>query len=226
MAVFPSDSIRTKNWGTEVLTDADLESQLDLLHTYLQAALNSSTGHAHTGAANQGPKLSPANMVIASQAQGDTLYASSATAWARLAKGTASQVLQMKSDATIPEWVSSGVTDGSLVRMTTGDKLPAVDGSLLTGIVQKAIGVGEARTVGTVYQAATDGFYLAYYSPGGAGGTMYVKTDSSNPPTTIQATYITQYGGSTIPIFVKAGNYYLASRDTTGSTSSTWVPFS
>jgi len=57
MAVFPSDSIRTKNWGTEILTDADLESQLDLLHAYFQAALHSSTGHTHDGTSNQGPKI-------------------------------------------------------------------------------------------------------------------------------------------------------------------------
>ena len=57
MAVFPSDSIRTKNWGTEILTDADLEAQLDLLHAYFTAALNSSTGHTHDGTSNQGPKL-------------------------------------------------------------------------------------------------------------------------------------------------------------------------
>lgn len=57
MAVFPSDSIRTKNWGTEILTDSDLEAQLDLLHAYLVAALHSSTGHTHDGTSNQGPKL-------------------------------------------------------------------------------------------------------------------------------------------------------------------------
>ena len=57
MAVFPSDSVRTKNWGTEILTDSDLESQLDLLHAYFTACLNSSTGHTHDGTANQGPRL-------------------------------------------------------------------------------------------------------------------------------------------------------------------------
>lgn len=57
MAVFPSDSVRTKNWITETLTDADLEGQLDLLHEYLKAALNSSTGHTHDGTSNQSPKL-------------------------------------------------------------------------------------------------------------------------------------------------------------------------
>lgn len=62
MAVFPSDSIRTKNWGTEILTDADLEAQLDLLHAYFTAALNSSTGHTHDGTSNQGPTLTYAGV--------------------------------------------------------------------------------------------------------------------------------------------------------------------
>lgn len=57
MATFPSDSVRTKNWGTEILTDADLEGQLDLIHDYIKAALNSSTGHTHDGTSNQSPKL-------------------------------------------------------------------------------------------------------------------------------------------------------------------------
>lgn len=62
MAVFPSDSIRTKNWGTEILTDSDLEAQFDLLHAYFVAALHSSTGHTHDGTSNQGPKLTYAGV--------------------------------------------------------------------------------------------------------------------------------------------------------------------
>lgn len=54
---WPSNSARTKNWGTEILTDADQEAQLDLLHAYNNDQLNSSTGHAHTGGTNDGPKI-------------------------------------------------------------------------------------------------------------------------------------------------------------------------
>lgn len=57
MATFPSDSVRTKNWGTEILTDADLEGQLDVIHDYIKAALNSATGHSHDGTSNQSAKL-------------------------------------------------------------------------------------------------------------------------------------------------------------------------
>ena len=101
---FPSDSARTKNWGNEVLTDSDLEAQFDLLHNYFIAALNASTGHNHDGTSNQGPKLSPANMVITSQAQGDILYASSSTAWARLAAGTSGRFLKTQGAGANPTW--------------------------------------------------------------------------------------------------------------------------
>lgn len=55
---FPSDLVRTKNWGTEILTDSDLEGQLDLIINWVMAAFNSSTGHTHSGSGNNGPLLS------------------------------------------------------------------------------------------------------------------------------------------------------------------------
>lgn len=55
---WPSTSARTKNWGTEILTDGDLEGQFDLLHSYFNDSLNASTGHGHTGGTSDGPKLS------------------------------------------------------------------------------------------------------------------------------------------------------------------------
>lgn len=60
MATFPSDSVRTKNWGTEILTDADLEGQLDVIHDYIKAQLDGSTGHNHDGTSNQSKKLTSA----------------------------------------------------------------------------------------------------------------------------------------------------------------------
>lgn len=118
---FPSDLARTKNWGTETLTDADLESQIDLIINWIMASLDSSTGHDHDGTSNQGPKIPVNSLTVSSQAQGDILYASSASAWARLAKGTATQILKMNSGATAPEWVSgvlwSELPDGAVVQV-------------------------------------------------------------------------------------------------------------
>ncbi len=146
---YPNDLVRTKNWGSEILTDADLEAQLDLIINWVMAALNSTTGHAHTAVANKSPKINVADgLTVTSQAQGDVLYASSAAAFARLgagtkgkcfttggaaanptwegmttegdieyhdgtsrarlAKGTAGQIIQMNTGATAPEWVAGG----------------------------------------------------------------------------------------------------------------------
>lgn len=59
---YPSDLVRTKNWGTEVLTDADLESQFDLIINWVMASLNDITGHGHTGAGNDGPNIDGASL--------------------------------------------------------------------------------------------------------------------------------------------------------------------
>lgn len=39
------------------MTDADLETQLDLLHTYLNDCMDGSTGHGHTGGSNDGKQI-------------------------------------------------------------------------------------------------------------------------------------------------------------------------
>lgn len=101
---FPSDSARTKNWGTEILTDSDLEGQLDILHNYFVACLNSTTGHSHDGTSNQGPKINITNLTISSQAKGDIIYASSSSAWARRAIGTANQIAYVNTD--VPGWAT------------------------------------------------------------------------------------------------------------------------
>lgn len=54
---WPALSARSKNWGTEILTDSDLESELDLLHDYVNDMMNSSTGHKHDGTTAEGPKI-------------------------------------------------------------------------------------------------------------------------------------------------------------------------
>lgn len=54
---WPTSSARSKNWGTEILTDADLEAQYDLLHTYFNDSLNGTTGHGHTGGTNDGKPI-------------------------------------------------------------------------------------------------------------------------------------------------------------------------
>lgn len=54
---WPTNSARSKTWVTEILTAADLDGQLDLLHQYFIDSLNGSTGHGHTGGTNDGLKI-------------------------------------------------------------------------------------------------------------------------------------------------------------------------
>ena len=61
LRAYPSDLTRTKNWGTETLTDADLEGQLDLIIAWVMASLNSSTGHTHDGS-NKGAQIPTAGI--------------------------------------------------------------------------------------------------------------------------------------------------------------------
>lgn len=117
---FPSDLARTKNWGTETLTDSDLEGQFDLIINWVMAALNSSTGHAHDGTSNQGPKLAiNSALTIASQAQGDVLY-HNGTSWTRLGAGTSGQFLKTQGAAANPTWATVNEDqslDGSVVQV-------------------------------------------------------------------------------------------------------------
>jgi hypothetical protein len=74
-------------------------------------------------------------IVATSQATGDTIYASSATVLSRLAKGTASQIFAMKSDASIPEWTSYS-TFNTAANALAGSVVQVVNtqtGSVATG---------------------------------------------------------------------------------------------
>ena len=110
LCAWSSDLARTKNWGNEILTDADLEGQLDLIIAWVMACMNSSTGHTHVATANKGPKI-PINsgLTITSQAQGDIIYASASNAWARLAAGNAEDFLLSGGAGANPSW--KGIDD-------------------------------------------------------------------------------------------------------------------
>jgi microcystin-dependent protein len=54
---WPTVSARTKTWITEVLTGADLHTQYDLLHSYLNDLLSGTSGHDHRGTDGYGQKV-------------------------------------------------------------------------------------------------------------------------------------------------------------------------
>lgn len=70
-----------------------------------------------------------------------------------------------------------------------------------------AFGSWASKSDNTVYEAASDGFVCAYYT-GGSSQPIVIKTDSSNPPTTVRLSKLNyQYGGSlTCP--VKKGDFW------------------
>jgi hypothetical protein len=90
-----------------------------------------------------------------------------------------------------------------------------------------ALGIWASRNANTVYQAATDGFVMAYLHHY-TGGTLKILTDSSNPPTTIRAEQRTSSGttefGSTLTVPVKKNDYYKIEQSGGDSFSAYWIP--
>lgn len=119
---YPSALARTKDWGTETLTDADLEGQLDLIITYINAMMNSTSGHKHDATTSEGPKILTANINDAAGAQGDIIINADGSSLGRLAVGTSGQFV--KSDGTDPGWATfawSDLPDGAVVQVQNTD---------------------------------------------------------------------------------------------------------
>lgn len=72
---YPSDLVRTKNWGNEILTDADLEGQLDLIINWVDALADETSGHKHDGTSNEGPKIA----TLAATVTGNTTFSGTLT---------------------------------------------------------------------------------------------------------------------------------------------------
>ena len=127
---------------------------------------------------------------LSSYTSGDIVYASGTTTLAKLAKGTAAQVLTMNSGATAPEWaaaaeasplttkgdiyVHTGSANARLAAGTNGYYLKA-DSTAASGLVWAAVTAGGAHTTQdwTVQSSAPS-------DPSSGTGVMYVKTIDSN----------------------------------------------
>lgn len=77
---------------------------------YLRTKVQTLENKTMSGSSNTFTSLPAANLLIASQAQGDVLYASSATVWARLGPGTAGQHLETGGAAANPSWADPPYT--------------------------------------------------------------------------------------------------------------------
>lgn len=107
---WPALIARTKNWGTEILTDSDLEGQFDLIIDYINDMMNSTSGHKHDATTAEGPKILINDLTIASRAQGD-IYYDNGTNPTRLAAGTSGQFLKTQGAGANPVWAA--VVDGT-----------------------------------------------------------------------------------------------------------------
>ena len=126
----------------------------------------------------------PAGFVIASQATGDVLYASSATAWARLADVATGSVLVSGGVGVAPAW-SSGPTFGGNVTISgtllqtgvaTFTALP-VFSTALTTLGTITTGVWNAGAVTSSGLLTVNGFGTHAFS---AGGTAYQQLQLRN----------------------------------------------
>lgn len=234
---WPSNAARTKNWGTEILTDSDLESQFDLLCQYFIDSLNASTGHGHTGTTNDGPKLNLASaLTIASQAQGDIIYASSASSWARLGAGTSGQYLKTQGTGANPTWAT---IISNIVFRATQSAATTMTGSLVkVGFGTSTFDTASAySTVNSRYTPTTSGYYnisaqvsftlmtadvdcqIAIYKNGSIYSSFKIAqgAGSSAHPITLNINDIISMNGTTdyVEIYAKGEN----TRDTSADSS-------
>lgn len=139
--------------------------------------------------------------LVSGQAAGDTFYATSATALARLAKGTAGQVWRMNAGATAPEWGYSGgvvkrqggsttiwSTPGTTNYVPTASKIQA-------GVIAIAL-TDDDESVNITFPEAFTYAPIALCHISGGTGTSYVR------PVTTEIYNITTTG---MTISIKAG---------------------
>jgi hypothetical protein len=119
----------------------DLPSASGTLSLTPSYTISGTTGRTYTmPAATSTIAAVTAPIAITSQAAGDLFYATSATAISRLPKGTASYLLAMKGDGTIPEWIAPPAGTGDF----KADGTVAMTGSLV-GTVPGASNLGSAQ---------------------------------------------------------------------------------
>jgi hypothetical protein len=133
---------------------------------------------------------------LSSFTAGDVLYATGSTTLAKLAKGTAEQVLAMNSGATAPDWGSVDLTvlptitvakgGTNLTSFTAGDVLYATGSTTLAKLAK-----GSAADVLTMNSGATAPEWAA--AAGGGAWTLISTTTASADATIDFTTFSTDY---------------------------------
>lgn len=158
-------------------------------------------GTPASGVATNLTSIPAANLLIASQAAGDLLYASSASAWARLADVATGSVLVSGGVTTAPLWASA-LTSFSLTtpKITTG--INDVNGNSMlaftaTGSAVDGFTFTNAATANpaTVTMAATgsDTNIGMTFANKGSGGTTFTGTGGTGTILTVKATSASGY---------------------------------
>lgn len=115
--------------------------------------------------------LTVADVTVGSDAAGDMLYKTSATALARLAKGTALQLLRMNSGATAPEW---GAVDNT---MLAKPRVRAIQETLTAASLTDGGGAVGTKTMAAAIPAGARFLFTTIHSiVGFAGDTSAVIT--------------------------------------------------
>ena len=199
---YPTPAARTKNWGTELLTDTDLEGQLDLIIDWINDAQDKSSGHKHDGTTSEGPKIG----TLAATVTSSTIFSGSNTF-----SGATSFTDAPTTTTDAP------TTDAELANKKYVDD--QVDG---VGDVAYSTGFGSwvSKTNNTDYLAETDGFVCG---TGTTGDNAWVCTDSASTPTIkrVRMHNDTNAHGVTCP--VKKGDYWRAEGM---DTYLYWIPLS
>lgn len=95
-------------------------------------------------------------------------------------------------------------------------------GGVQGGKVSGQLGAWEAKSVNTVYYAATDGFIVTQNTS--ASGITEIYTDASNPPTTLRTVGDDPAGpGEGVCCPIKKGDYYKVA-NTDGTITIYWIP--
>lgn len=233
---YSEDLARTKTWGNEILTAADLHAQLDLIIDWLMASVNATTGHKHDGTANESQKIDTGGIdddaITFALIDDDGNFGLFTGDWSfneiALVEDTAPSTaagegkLYTKDTAGQPELFFREESDGDEVQVTKAGAVDTTVNANLSGNQFGAWDEGAPWANSTSYLAATDGFVVASH-PSGAGS-VYGYTDSSNPPTTLRTSHHDGEpgGGSqgSIIMPVRKGDYWkVISADTIY-----WIP--
>lgn len=183
---FPDNLSRTKNWGTEILTDTDLEGQLDNIISWVDDAMDVSNGHDHDGSENGGKAITTLGSPITS----NVTFSGAVTISGTIAP-TPSGSIAIGTQAIPFSQVNAGT-----VRADTGIFTTLQTGTSLipTGIIVMWSGTiasipatwylcdgnnGTPNLTNRFVYGASDGSAAGNASPGSTGGLTPANNDSS-----------------------------------------------